>query len=153
MDFIKNWIATVAVTSIVLGIIILLSPSEKTARILKLCASIYMAFTVFAPFINGGFNEILPKLENILSEYDFSTQDNAPENQKSFAAAKYALEEEIKQALLKEEIEVDFIETVIIYQDGKYNLAELKLECNNEKKARTLLTETLCISEKIILFR
>ena len=152
MDFLKNWIATVAISSVITGIIILLSPSQKTARLIKLAASLYMVITVFSPFVNGTFQRVLPKLEGVLQDYDFSETET--ENGKTgHEAAKYAVEYEIVKALEAEKIETDFIEAVIIYQNGKYNLNEVTLRCNNEEKAKEILTKTLCISEKIIKFR
>lgn len=111
-----------------------------------------MVITVFSPFVNGTFQRVLPKLEDVLQDYDFSETET--ENGKTgHEAAKYAVEYEIVKALKAEKIETDFIEAVIIYQNGKYNLNELTLRCSNEEKAKEILTKTLCISEKIIKFR
>ncbi len=111
-----------------------------------------MVITVFSPFVNGTFQRVLPKLEGVLQDYDFSETET--ENGKTgHEAAKYAVEYEIVKALKAEKIETDFIEAVIIYQNGKYNLNELTLRCSNEEKAKDILTKTLCISEKIIKFR
>ncbi|MBR2327197.1 MAG: hypothetical protein IKA51_01100 [Clostridia bacterium] len=152
MDFLKNWISAIAVSSLLLGILNIITPSEKTARLIRAAASVYLAVLIFSPIINGDLGFELSSFKKTLSSFDFSSSDEITSNEKGLSAAKLAVEAELKERLLSKKISVYSLETVISQKNGEYNLIAVKLNCSNEEAARRILCDELEISEDIIIF-
>ena len=81
IDFLSSWVKNLGLTIVIVSILEMLLPNNKTKKYIKIVLGIFVIFNIISPFIN---NKEVFSVENFdLDEYSNSASGNETVNQES----------------------------------------------------------------------
>ena len=144
MDSLRAFIISISVSSVMLGLILLFSPSGKTEKLVKLAAALFLLVTAFTPLLKGGLPSGLDELESALRRFDAESYNGLGDGDVSAAnALSEAVKEEAARVITANGLNAFVADAVIIYKDGEYLFNGMTLKGPDADRAREILAGAL----------
>lgn len=160
INFLSSWVKNLCLALIVVSILEMLLPNNKTKKYVKMVMGLYILFSIIEPFIENG-NELKFNVEDLYNQYSVETSAESENvNQKSMDSRldelyKQKLENDIVQKLNEEGYVVEDcdVKAHISSNDTGIELITIKIkgkkDSSNENHENQS-NETMNIEEKIV---
>ena len=160
INFLSSWVKNLCLALIVVSILEMLLPNNKTKKYVKMVMGLYILFSIIEPFIENS-NELKFNVEDLYNQYSVETSAESENvNQKSMDSRldelyKQKLENDIVQKLNKEGYVVEDcdVKAHISSNDTGIELITIKIkekkDSSNENHENQS-NETMNIEEKIV---
>ena len=147
MEAIRGWVISLSVSSVALGLILLLSPSGKTAKLVKLAASLFLLITVFSPLLGGGLAKGIDEISSVLRRFDAESYGGLGDGaETSSEALTEAVKEAARRVIDEKGLDAFITDAVIICKEGEYILKGITVKGADAPEAKVALSEALGIS-------
>ena len=160
INFLSSWVKNLCLALIVVSILEMLLPNNKTKKYVKMVMGLYILFSIIEPFIENS-NELKFNVEDLYNQYSVETSaESESVNQKSMDSRldelyKQKLENDIVQKLNEEGYVVEDcdVKAHISSNDTGIELITIKIkekkDSSNENHENQS-NETMNIEEKIV---
>lgn len=160
INFLSSWVKNLCLALIVVSILEMLLPNNKTKKYVKMVMGLYILFSIIEPFIENS-NELKFNVEDLYNQYSVETSAESENvNQKSMDSRldelyKQKLENDIVQKLNEEGYAVEDcdVKAHISSNDTGIELITIKIkekkDSSNENHENQS-NETMNIEEKIV---
>ena len=160
INFLSSWVKNLCLALIVVSILEMLLPNNKTKKYVKMVMGLYILFSIIEPFIENS-NELKFNVEDLYNQYSVETlAESENVNQKSMDSRldelyKQKLENDIVQKLDEEGYVVEDCEVKahISSNDTGIELITIKIKekkDNSNENDENQSNETMNIEEKIV---
>ncbi len=160
INFLSSWVKNLCLALIVVSILEMLLPNNKTKKYVKMVMGLYILFSIIEPFIENS-NELKFNVEDLYNQYSVETlAESENVNQKSMDSRldelyKQKLENDIVQKLDKEGYVVEDcdVKAHISSNDTGIELITIKIKekkDNSNENDENQSNETMNIEEKIV---
>ena len=156
IDFLSSWVKNLGLTIVIVSILEMLLPNNKTKKYIKIVLGIFVIFNIISPFIN---NKEVFSVENFdLDEYSNSASSNETVNQESMDRRIEELYiEELEKDITKKLEEKGYnVKTCSVdatignEEDTRINKIKLDLEKKNEENTKETEEQDGGIENKIV---
>ena len=156
IDFLSSWVKNLGLTIVIVSILEMLLPNNKTKKYIKIVLGIFVIFNIISPFIN---NKEVFSVENFdLDEYSNSASGNETVNQESMDRRIEELYiEELEKDITKKLEEKGYnVKTCSVdatignEEDTRINKIKLDLEKKNEENTKETEEQDGGIENKIV---
>lgn len=160
INFLSSWVKNLCLALIVVSILEMLLPNNKTKKYVKMVMGLYILFSIIEPFIENS-NELKFNVEDLYNQYSVETlAESENVNQKSMDSRldelyKQKLENDIVQKLDEEGYVVEDcdVKAHISSNDTGIELITIKIKekkDNSNENDENQSNETMNIEEKIV---
>lgn len=160
INFLSSWVKNLCLALIVVSILEMLLPNNKTKKYVKMVMGLYILFSIIEPFIENS-NELKFNVEDLYNQYSVETlAESENVNQKSMDSRldelyKQKLENDIVQKLDEEGYVVEDcdVKAHISSNDTGIELITIKIKKkkdNSNENDENQSNETMNIEEKIV---
>ena len=160
INFLSSWVKNLCLALIVVSILEMLLPNNKTKKYVKMVMGLYILFSIIEPFIENS-NELKFNVEDLYNQYSVETlAESENVNQKSMDSRldelyKQKLENDIVQKLDEEGYLVEDcdVKAHISSNDTGIELITIKIKekkDNSNENDENQSNETMNIEEKIV---
>ena len=160
INFLSSWVKNLCLALIVVSILEMLLPNNKTKKYVKMVMGLYILFSIIEPFIENS-NELKFNVEDLYNQYSVETlAESENVNQKSMDSRldelyKQKLENDIVQKLDEEGdvVEDCDVKAHISSNDTGIELITIKIKekkDNSNENDENQSNETMNIEEKIV---
>ena len=160
INFLSSWVKNLCLALIVVSILEMLLPNNKTKKYVKMVMGLYILFSIIEPFIENS-NELKFNVEDLYNQYSVETLAKSENvNQKSMDSRldelyKQKLENDIVQKLDEEGYVVEDcdVKAHISSNDTGIELITIKIKekkDNSNENDENQSNETMNIEEKIV---
>lgn len=160
INFLSSWVKNLCLALIVVSILEMLLPNNKTKKYVKMVMGLYILFSIIEPFIENS-NELKFNVEDLYNQYSVETSAESENvNQKSMDSRldelyKQKLENDIVQKLDEEGYVVEDcdVKAHISSNDTGIELITIKIKekkDNSNENDENQSNETMNIEEKIV---
>lgn len=160
INFLSSWVKNLCLALIVVSILEMLLPNNKTKKYVKMVMGLYILFSIIEPFIENS-NELKFNVEDLYNQYSVETSAESENvNQKSMDSRldelyKQKLENNIVQKLDEEGYVVEDcdVKAHISSNDTGIELITIKIKekkDNSNENDENQSNETMNIEEKIV---
>ena len=160
INFLSSWVKNLCLALIVVSILEMLLPNNKTKKYLKMVMGLYILFSIIEPFIENS-NELKFNVEDLYNQYSVETSAESENvNQKSMDSRldelyKQKLENDIVQKLDEEGYVVEDcdVKAHISSNDTGIELITIKIKekkDNSNENDENQSNETMNLEEKIV---
>ena len=160
INFLSSWVKNLCLALIVVSILEMLLPNNKTKKYVKMVMGLYILFSIIEPFIENS-NELKFNVEDLYNQYSVETSAESENvNQKSMDSRldelyKQKLENDIVQKLDEEGyvVEDSDVKAHISSNDTGIELITIKIKekkDNSNENDENQSNETMNIEEKIV---
>ena len=160
INFLSSWVKNLCLVLIVVSILEMLLPNNKTKKYVKMVMGLYILFSIIEPFIENS-NELKFNVEDLYNQYSVETlAESENVNQKSMDSRldelyKQKLENDIVQKLDEEGYVVEDcdVKAHISSNDTGIELITIKIKekkDNSNENDENQSNETMNIEEKIV---
>ncbi len=146
IDFIKEWIVSIAIICTASGMYMMLCPKGNAQRGVKLCISLITMIAIITPFF---YSLDIEALEDILPDKENQQQSAIDVSAKEVTLA---LENEIRSYFTNEGLIYSYVKASLSAENDTYSIIDITLYSKKEEvsKAKKILTDTLKIKEMLI---
>ena len=157
INFLSSWVKNLCLALIVVSILEMLLPNNKTKKYVKMVMGLYILFSIIEPFIENS-NELKFNVEDLYNQYSVETlAESENVNQKSMDSRldelyKQKLENDIVQKLDEEGYVVEDcdVKAHISSNDTGIELITIKIKEKKDSSNENQSNETMNIEEKIV---
>lgn len=157
INFLSSWVKNLCLALIVVSILEMLLPNNKTKKYVKMVMGLYILFSIIEPFIENS-NELKFNVEDLYNQYSVETSAESENvNQKSMDSRldelyKQKLENDIVQKLNEEGYVVEDcdVKAYISSNDTGIELITIKIKEKKDSSNENQSNETMNIEEKIV---
>ena len=160
INFLSSWVKNLCLALIVVSILEMLLPNNKTKKYVKMVMGLYILFSIIEPFIENS-NELKFNVEDLYNQYSVETSAESENvNQKSMDSRldelyKQKLENDIVQKLDEEGYVVEDcdVKAHISSNDTRIELITIKIKektDNSNENDENQSNEKMNIEEKIV---
>ncbi len=157
INFLSSWVKNLCLALIVVSILEMLLPNNKTKKYVKMVMGLYILFSIIEPFIENS-NELKFNVEDLYNQYSVETSAESENvNQKSMDSRldelyKQKLENDIVQKLNEEGYVVEDcdVKAHISSNDTGIELITIKIKEKKDSSNENQSNETMNIEEKIV---
>lgn len=157
INFLSSWVKNLCLALIVVSILEMLLPNNKTKKYVKMGMGLYILFSIIEPFIENS-NELKFNVEDLYNQYSVETlAESENVNQKSMDSRldelyKQKLENDIVQKLDEEGYVVEDcdVKAHISSNDTGIELITIKIKEKKDSSNENQSNETMNIEEKIV---
>lgn len=157
INFLSSWVKNLCLALIVVSILEMLLPNNKTKKYVKMVMGLYILFSIIEPFIENS-NELKFNVEDLYNQYSVETSAKSENvNQKSMDSRldelyKQKLENDIVQKLNEEGYVVEDcdVKAHISSNDTGIELITIKIKEKKDSSNENQSNETMNIEEKIV---
>lgn len=157
INFLSSWVKNLCLALIVVSILEMLLPNNKTKKYVKMVIGLYILFSIIEPFIENS-NELKFNVEDLYNQYSVETlAESENVNQKSMDSRldelyKQKLENDIVQKLDEEGYVVEDcdVKAHISSNDTGIELITIKIKEKKDSSNENQSNETMNIEEKIV---
>ena len=156
IDFLSSWVKNLGLTIVIVSILEMLLPNNKTKKYIKIVLGIFVIFNIISPFINN--KEVFSVESFDLDEYSNSASSNETVNQESMDRRIEELYiEELEKDITKKLEEKGYnVKTCSVdatignEEDTRINKIKLDLEKKNEENTKETEEQDGGIENKIV---
>lgn len=157
INFLSSWVKNLCLALIVVSILEMLLPNNKTKKYVKLIMGLYILFSIIAPFVENS-NELKFNIEDIYNKYSVTTSTSSEDiNQTSMdnrldELYKQKLEDDITQKLYEEGYTVEEcnVKAHISNDDTGIELITVKIKEKKETDDTNNTNNENNLEEKIV---
>ena len=147
VNFLSSWVKNLCLALIVVSILEMLLPNNKTKKYIKMVMGLYVLFSIIAPFVENK-DELKVDVENLYGQYKVQTSevtdktDQTSMDNRLNELYKQKLEKDIIQKVNDGGYEVEIVEYLEDYSNVE-NLTEEELQKSEEELNYAIYLENL----------
>ena len=124
INFLSSWVKNLSLTLIVVSILEMLLPNNKTKKYIKMVMGLYILFSIIAPFVNNS-NVLNFNIEDVYSNY--SKEISSTSATSTTGEVNQASMDDRLNKLYKEQLESDITQKV---EEKGYDVRKCKVEAH-----------------------
>lgn len=138
VNFLSSWVKNLCLALIVVSILEMLLPNNKTKKYIKMVMGLYVLFSIIAPFIENK-DELKVDVENLYGQYKVQTSEVTDKTDQT------SMDNRLNE-LYKQKLEKDIIQKV---NDGGYSVEECHVDAHVVNNDTGIELITLKLKEKL----
>lgn len=124
INFLSSWIKNLSLALIVVSILEMLLPNNKTKKYIKMVMGLYILFSIIAPFVNNS-NVLNFNIEDVYSNY--SKEISSTSTTSTVGEVNQASMDDRLNQLYKEQLESDIIQKI---EEKGYDIRKCKVDAH-----------------------
>ena len=125
INFLSLWVKNLSLALIVVSILEMLLPNNKTKKYIKMVMGLYILFSIIAPFVNNNSNVINFNIEDVYSDYSKEISSTSATSMAG-EVNQASMDDRLNQ-LYKEQLESDITQKV---EEKGYDVRKCKVEAH-----------------------
>ena len=142
INFLSSWVKNLSLALIVVSILEMLLPNNKTKKYIKMVMGLYILFSIIAPFVNNS-NVLNFNIEDVYSNY--SKEISSTSTTSTAGEVNQASMDDRLNQLYKEQLESDITQKV---EEKGYDVRKCKVEAHISKSDTGIESITIEIDGK-----
>lgn len=138
VSFLSSWVKNLCLALIIVSILEMLLPNNKTKKYIKMVMGLYILFSIIAPFVENK-DELKIDVENLYGQYTVQTSETVEKTDQTF------MDNRLNE-LYKQKLEKDVIQKV---NDEGYEVEECNVKAHVSDSDTGIESITLKLKEKI----
>ena len=154
IEFLSSWAKSLGVTIVIVSILEMLLPNNKTKKYIRMVMGVYIVFNIISPFVNSKeiFNVNDIDINAYKSTETSSEVDQTSMNDRIEKLYKQELEKDIKNKINEKGYEVDKCEVnvKIAENEEQTQITKIKLSIKKSEEANTQNQKDKSIENKVV---
>lgn len=154
IEFLSSWAKSLGVTIVIVSILEMLLPNNKTKKYIRMVMGVYIVFNIISPFVKSKeiFNVNDIDINAYKSTETSSEVDQTSMNDRIEKLYKQELEKDIKNKINEKEYEVDKCEVnvKIAENEEQTQITKIKLSIKKSEEANTQNQKDKSIENKVV---
>lgn len=154
IEFLSSWAKSLGVTIVIVSILEMLLPNNKTKKYIRMVMGVYIVFNIISPFVKSKeiFNVNDIDINAYKSTETSSEVDQTSMNDRIEKLYKQELEKDIKNKINEKEYEVDKCEVnvKIAENEEQTQITKIKLSIKKSEEANTQNQKDKSIENKFV---
>ena len=139
VSFLSSWVKNLCLALIIVSILEMLLPNNKTKKYIKMVMGLYILFSIISPFVENK-DELKIDVENLYGQYTVQTSETAEKTDQT------SMDNRLNE-LYKQKLEKDVIQKV---NDEGYEVEECNVNAHVSDSDTGIELITLKLKEKIV---